>query len=50
ICAAKKVEIAGYIPFSKKVSESIVQTIPYAELHNDIVSESIKNIWNRTIT
>lgn len=50
ICAAKKVEIAGYIPFSEKVPESIVQTIPYAELHNDIVSESIKNIWNKTIT
>ncbi|MCM8762644.1 MAG: (4Fe-4S)-binding protein, partial [Candidatus Omnitrophica bacterium] len=49
ICKDKKINVAGYIPFSEKVPESVVQTIPYVEFSDDTVSESIKNIWCNVI-
>ncbi|HOL21356.1 MAG TPA: ATP-binding protein [bacterium] len=47
ICAEKGIDVVGYIPFSEKVPESIVQTIPYVEFSDDSVSKEIKNIWER---
>jgi MinD superfamily P-loop ATPase len=46
-CLNKGIEIAGYIPFSKKVPESIVQAVPYVEFSKDGITEQIKEIWNR---
>lgn len=45
ICKDKKINVAGYIPFSEKVPTSIVQAVPYIEFVDDAVSETIKNIW-----
>ena len=50
LCKERNISIAGYIPFSEKVPESIVQTIPYVEFSDDSVSEAIKNIWSNLIT
>jgi len=47
ICKDKNINIAGYIPFSEKVPESIVQTVPYTEFSDNAVSEQIKSIWER---
>lgn len=45
MCKEKRINIAGYIPFSEKVPESIVQTVPYVEFSEDNISEAIKDIW-----
>jgi MinD superfamily P-loop ATPase len=50
LCKEQNINLAGYIPFSEKVPESIVQTIPYVEFSDDSVSEAIKNIWSNLIT
>ncbi|MDD3726396.1 MAG: ATP-binding protein [Candidatus Ratteibacteria bacterium] len=45
ICKDRNINIVGYIPFSENVPASIVQTVPYVEFSDDIVSEAIKDIW-----
>jgi len=47
ICKKKKIEIIGYIPFSEKVFESVVEKIPYVEFSDDPITEEIKNIWEK---
>ncbi len=50
LCKERNIDIAGYIPFSEKVPESIVQTTPYVQFSDDPVSEAMKNIWCNLIT
>ncbi|MCM8764788.1 MAG: hypothetical protein NC830_05470 [Candidatus Omnitrophica bacterium] len=45
ICSDKKIDIAGYIPFSIRVQKSIVQAIPYVEFSTDTISEAIRDVW-----
>jgi len=47
ICKKREIDVIGYIPFSEKVFESVVQTIPYVEFSNDSITEEIKNIWEK---
>jgi MinD superfamily P-loop ATPase len=47
ICKKRKIEIIGYIPFSEKVFESVVEKIPYVEFSDDPITEEIKNIWEK---
>jgi len=47
-CKAKDIEVIGYVPFSKKVNESLVRLEPivvYAP--RDRVSAEIISIWNK---
>jgi len=47
ICASKKIEILGKIPFSAKVPRSLVKAVPYVEFTQDDVTEEMISIWNK---
>ena len=47
ICRDKQIEVLGQIPFSRKVSESIVKSLPIVECIKDGVSEEIISIWEK---
>jgi len=46
-CESKNIEIAGQIPFSRQVSESIVKGVPIVEYMQNDVSEEITSIWQK---
>ena len=48
-CEEKEIEMAGYIPFSQIVIESIENAMPLVEFTGDDVSKDVVNIWNRII-
>jgi MinD superfamily P-loop ATPase len=47
ICASKKIEIMGRIPFSAEVPRSLVKAVPYVEFAHDDVTEEMISIWNK---
>ncbi|MFC1674957.1 ATP-binding protein [Candidatus Omnitrophota bacterium] len=47
ICKEKQIEVAGEIPFSKKVSESIVKRVPLVEDIDGPIRDEIVSIWRR---
>ncbi len=49
ICTDRNIEIAGLIPFSAAVPESIVQGIPYPEFAQDEISEKIREVWGKIL-
>jgi MinD superfamily P-loop ATPase len=48
-CEEREIEMAGYIPFSHVVSESIENAVPLVEHTEDDVSNEVINIWNNII-
>jgi MinD superfamily P-loop ATPase len=47
ICQDRNIELVGLIPFSKKVSQSIVRGVPMVEYVEDEVSREIILIWQK---
>jgi MinD superfamily P-loop ATPase len=47
ICKEQDIEVAGMIPFSREVSESIVNAQPIVEYTNSDVSKEIISIWQK---
>ncbi len=47
ICELNNIEIMGRIPFSAKVSRSLVQAMPFVEYAQDEVTGEIISIWNK---
>jgi len=47
ICEKKYIEVAGQLPFSKKVIQSVVKGIPYTEFSSDSIAGDIAGIWER---
>ena len=47
MCKDKNIDVIGRIPFSKKVSESIVKSVPIIEYIKDDVSKEIVSIWEK---
>ena len=48
-CEEKEIEMAGYIPFSQVVIESIENAVPLVEFTGDDVSKDVVNICNKII-
>jgi MinD superfamily P-loop ATPase len=46
-CREKNIELAGLIPFSREVSESIVKGITIVEYMQNDVSKEITSIWQK---
>lgn len=47
ICKEQDIEVAGMIPFSREVSESIVNAQPIVEYTNSDVAKEIISIWQK---
>jgi MinD superfamily P-loop ATPase len=47
ICKEQDIEVAGMVPFSREVSESIVNAQPIVEYTNSDVSKEIISIWQK---
>lgn len=47
ICEKENIEVIAQIPFSRKVSESIVQGIPFVEYCTNSISNTIFSLWER---
>ncbi|MDI6890275.1 MAG: ATP-binding protein [Thermodesulfovibrionales bacterium] len=47
ICQKEDIEVLAHLPFSQRVSESIVQGIPLVEFCNDRIVEDISLLWER---
>ncbi len=47
ICASKKIEILGKIPFSAEVPRSLVKAVPFVEFARDDVTEEMISIWHK---
>ena len=45
-CREQEIDVIAQIPFTKKVSESVVQGIPFVEFNNDSVSKQICRLWD----
>ncbi|MFW6180254.1 MAG: (4Fe-4S)-binding protein, partial [Spirochaetota bacterium] len=46
-CGREGVEVAGSIPFSRRVNESIVRGVPVVEYAENGVAARIRGIWRR---
>jgi MinD superfamily P-loop ATPase len=46
-CREKNIELAGMIPFSREVSESIVKGVTIVEYMQNDVSKEITSIWEK---
>jgi MinD superfamily P-loop ATPase len=44
-CRKQEMDVIAQIPFTKKVSEAIVQGVPFVEFNNDSVSKEIFRLW-----
>ena len=47
ICQKGDIEVVAQLPFSKKVSESIVQGVPLVEFCSNEISQDISFLWKR---
>ena len=47
ICKNKNIDVVGRIPFSKKVSESIVESVPIIEYTKNSVVKEIISVWQK---
>lgn len=47
ICGEKNIEIAGQLPFSEKVVQSVVRGLPFVEFSNDSIAGDIAAIWEK---
>ena len=47
ICQKKDIEVVAQLPFSQKVSESIVQGVPLVEFCNDGIVQAVSSLWER---
>ncbi len=47
ICQKEGIEVMAQLPFSQKVSESIVQGIPLVEFSRDGIAGDIATLWER---
>ena len=48
MCQKENIEVAGLIPFSREVNESIVKLLPIVEYNNGEVSKQITSIWHKS--
>jgi len=46
-CQKEGIELIAQIPFSRKVSESIVQGIPLVEFCKDGIAQAVSSLWER---
>src|SRR4030066_1618321 len=47
ICQKEDIEVVAQLPFSQKVSESIVQGVPLVEFCNDGIVQAVSSLWER---
>jgi len=47
ICKNKNIDVVGRIPFSKEVSESIVESVPIVEYSKNSVVKEIISVWQK---
>jgi MinD superfamily P-loop ATPase len=46
-CRTANIEVMAKIPFSRKVSESVVLGVPFPELYDDQITEEISGMWEK---
>jgi MinD superfamily P-loop ATPase len=47
ICQEEDIEVVSQLPFSQKVSESIVQGVPLVEFCSDGIAQAVYSLWER---
>ncbi|MEW6570697.1 MAG: ATP-binding protein [Nitrospirota bacterium] len=47
LCRKQDMEVVAQLPFSRKVSESIVQGLPLVEFCSDGIAQAVSSLWER---